>query len=191
MGSSASIATLSSEELIEKLIAYDEIFKMYTENIITHKIDGTIFAELTSQELIKTKFNEVGITNEEHLDKLSLLLLGSHLNCALVFIKPQANTEKVQHLVKQTFIDKGFTITADGEVTADEIDKKRLIDNHYYAIASKATLVEPKDLPVPKEKFQEFFGVSFEDALSEGSVYNALQASEYLGMDPVELGKVW
>jgi hypothetical protein len=39
-----------------------------------------------------------------------------------------------------------------------------LIDQHYYAIASKATLVKPKDLPVPQDKFEAAFGVSWAKA---------------------------
>ena len=45
---------------------------------------------------------------------------------------------------------------------------------HYYAIASKATLVKPADLPVPAAKFEEAFGLPWADALSQGRVFNAL-----------------
>ena len=117
--------------------------------------------------------------------------LTSHVNSALVFIKPHANNEKVQTLVSETLTAKGFTIAAQGEISAEDIDSKKLIDNHYYSIASKATLLEPKELPVPQDKFQEFFGISYADALAEGSVYNAVQAAEYLGLGPVELETIW
>lgn len=129
-----------------------------------------------------------GLSDEDlsYYDKLT-----SRINSALLFIKPHANNEKVQALVSDTLNSKGFTITSHGEITAEDIDSKQLIDNHYYSIASKATLLEPKDLPVPEDKFKEFFGVSYADALAEGSVYNALQASEYLGLGPVELEAAW
>jgi nucleoside diphosphate kinase len=117
--------------------------------------------------------------------------LTSHVNSAFIFIKPHANNEKVQTLVSETLTAKGFTIASQGEISAEDIDSKQLIDNHYYSIASKATLVEPKDLPVPEDKFQEFFGISYSDALAEGSVYNALQAAEYLGLNPTELEAAW
>ena len=44
------------------------------------------------------------------------------------------------------FNAKGFKITAEGEITADQIDKGMLIDQHYYAIASKATLLQPSEV---------------------------------------------
>ena len=151
----------------------------------TNNIDGSILSTLTTKELIHTKFIEIGITNEDHLFKLTLLLLGTHINSAVIFIKPQSNNEKIQNLVKETLINKGFNITT------EDIDKKRLIDNHYYSIASKATLLQPCDLPVPNDKFETFFKISYKEALEEGSVYNAMQACEYLELDAVELEKVW
>ena len=51
-----------------------------------------------------------------------------------------------------------------------------LIDQHYYAIASKATLLKPAEMPVPAAKFEEAFGLSWKKALSDGVVYNALDA---------------
>lgn len=38
------------------------------------------------------------------------------------------------------------------------IDKKKLIDQHYYAIASKATILKPAQLNVPADKFKDKFG---------------------------------
>ena len=55
------------------------------------------------------------------------------------------------------------------------------MDQHYYAIASKATLVKPTELPVPADKFQAAFGISWQDALKSGSVYNALDACKVCG----------
>lgn len=55
-----------------------------------------------------------------------------------------------------------------------------LCDTH---IASKATLLKPKDLPVPADKFEKEFGKAWTVALEEGVVYNALDASSYLQLD--------
>ena len=71
------------------------------------------------------------------------------------------------------------------------IDAKRLIDQHYYAIASKATLLKPSELPVPEDKFQEFFGVSFQDAIAQGTAVNALDACKKLDCTPDELRAEW
>jgi hypothetical protein len=64
----------------------------------------------------------------------------------------------------------------------EQIDRDFLIDRHYYAIASKATLLKPNELPVPADKFQSTFGISWETALNRGLVFNALDACTYLGI---------
>ena len=46
---------------------------------------------------------------------------------------------EVKELVKTTLEAKGITIKKEGSIEAEEIDKKMLIDQHYYAIAVKAT----------------------------------------------------
>lgn len=113
------------------------------------------------------------------------------VNSAFVFIKPHANTTRTQTLVQSTLAAKGIKIQSHGELTAERIDEKKLIDQHYYAIASKATLMQPKDLPVPADKFQKEFGLAWNDALKQGVVYNALDACKYLGIDAEELDKQW
>jgi hypothetical protein len=52
----------------------------------------------------------------------------------------------------------GLKITSEGEILAEEIDKRQLIDKHYYAIASKATLLTPDQLNVPEAQFEKQFG---------------------------------
>ena len=78
------------------------------------------------------------------------------------------------------------------------------------AIASKATLLKPNQLPVPKEKFQQAFGLSWEEALQkasklfeispestinivllQGLVFNAMDACKHLGIDAEGLDKAW
>ena len=66
-----------------------------------------------------------------------------------------------------------------------------LIDQHYYAIASKATLLQPKDMPVPAKKFEDAFGIPWEQALRDGLVYNALDACKKLGVDADALDGLW
>jgi len=112
-------------------------------------------------------------------------------NSAFVFVKPHANTDKVNAVVKEQFAAKGITILKEGTITAEEIDKKKLIDQHYYAIASKATILKPSEVNVPNDKFKAQFGLDWADALSSGKAYNAMDACEYFGCDPVELSKIW
>jgi len=112
-------------------------------------------------------------------------------NVAFVFLKPHACTDAAKELVRQELTKRGISITGEGMILGTVIDEKRYIDQHYYAIASKATLLEPKDLPVPAEKFAAQFGLSWQDALSQGVVFNAMQACKKLNISPDELDKKW
>jgi nucleoside diphosphate kinase len=112
-------------------------------------------------------------------------------NSAFVFVKPHANTDAVNALVKEEFAAKGIKILTEGVIPGEEIDKKKLIDQHYYAIASKATILKPDAVNVPNDKFKAQFGIDWKDALSSGKAFNAMDACEYFGCDAAELGKIW
>jgi len=112
-------------------------------------------------------------------------------NTAFVFIKPHANTAQARAVVKQTLQSRGLTVLDEGLITGPEIEKKQLIDNHYYAIASKATLLSPDQLNVPEEKFKKKFGLEWSDALKKGVVFNAKQACEKHGLTPDQLNTEW
>ena len=71
------------------------------------------------------------------------------------------------------------------------IDKKMLVDKHYYAIASKATLLTPDKLPVPKEKFEEKLGAKWVEMLKEGKCLNAKDACEKFEIESDALDKMW
>ena len=86
---------------------------------------------------------------------------GNHDNSAFVFIKPHANTPQAQAYVKAGLKAKGINILKEGEITGEKIDKDMLIDQHYYAIASKATLVKADKMPVDPNKFEAQFKVSW------------------------------
>jgi nucleoside diphosphate kinase len=115
----------------------------------------------------------------------------SERNSAFVFIKPQANNKLTQAKVAEVFKQRGIEVKAQGEITAEKIDEDMLIDQHYYAIASKATLLKPAAMPVPKEKFKESFGIEWEQALKDGVVFNAIDACRYLGIDGAGLEMIW
>jgi hypothetical protein len=70
-----------------------------------------------------------------------------------------------------------------GEFSGSEIDADMLIDQHYYAIASKATILKPDQIPVPKQLFEDSFGLTYESALADGLVFNAKDACIHLGVD--------
>jgi len=108
-------------------------------------------------------------------------------NRALVFIKPHAQTSAVRALVQKTLAEKNITILSEGVIDAQEIDTKQLIDQHYYAIASKATLLTPDKLAVPADKFKTQYGVEWADVLKSGEAVNAMQACKDFGLSAREL----
>jgi nucleoside diphosphate kinase len=112
-------------------------------------------------------------------------------NRAFVFVKPHATTEKTQDMVREQLKGKGFTVHSEGDISSKEIDEKKLIDQHYYAIASKATIMKPEDMNVPAEKFQSTFGLSWADALKDKKAMNALDCCKELGIDGDEMAKLW
>ncbi len=113
---------------------------------------------------------------------------------AFVFIKPHAVTPKTQELVKATFAKEGITVYKEGDLDAKAIEQDKLIDNHYYAIANKASLSKPAELnpPAPKqEDFAKKFGITWADALKAGKVYNAVDGCKKLGIDGTTMDKKW
>merc|ERR1719188_2637141 len=112
-------------------------------------------------------------------------------NSAFVFIKPHAVTDAVKSLVKAGLEAKGLTVRKEGSIKGEVIDKKKLIDQHYYAIASKATILKPDQLNVPEDKFKEQFGLTWKDALASGKVFNAMDGCKELGIDADALDKAW
>ena len=72
---------------------------------------------------------------------------------AFVFIKPHAVTAEAKALAAKKLAAAGITIYKEGSLGAAQIEKEKLIDNHYYAIANKASLSKPKELnpPAPKQ----------------------------------------
>lgn len=112
-------------------------------------------------------------------------------NSAFVFVKPHANTEATRSLVKEKLESAGLTILSECDISGPEIDSKKLIDQHYYAIASKATILSAKDIPVPTDKFEATFGEKWEDAVASGKACNAMEACEKFGCTADELNAAW
>jgi len=110
-------------------------------------------------------------------------------NMAFVFVKPHAVTPATNKTVKEGLLAKGLKITGEGDLKSDVIDKKKLIDQHYYSIASKATILKPSELNFPNDKFEKQFGISWEKA--KPNAYNALDACEKLGISAEEISDLW
>jgi len=100
----------------------------------------------------------------------------------------------VEKVVEDAFVAAGIRITAQGDMDAETIDKNMHIDTHYGAIASKAVKLKPAELNVPdkgKAGFKSMFGLTWEEALAQGKVYNAKDAAEKLGVDGAGLELKW
>lgn len=113
------------------------------------------------------------------------------LNSAFVFVKPHANSPATQDMVREKLKAAGCTIKSEVEITGDVIDEKKLIDQHYYAIASKATILSAADVPVPPEKFKIEFGEDWSTVLKEDRACNAMEACRRFGVDPSGLNDAW
>merc|ERR1719324_1996045 len=125
------------------------------------------------------------------LDKVLELSKLNVSNSAFVFIKPHAVTGKVKALAKAGLQAKGIKILAEGSLSGETIDEKKLIDQHYYAIASKATILKPHELNVPADKFEAQFGISWQAALDSGKVFNAMDGCKHLGIDADQMDAEW
>lgn len=112
-------------------------------------------------------------------------------NSAFVFVKPHANTELTQNLVRTKLQDANITILSEKDIDGPTIDSQKLIDQHYYAIASKATILPASEIPVPTDKFEAEFGEPWEVVLKENRAANAMDACKRLGIDASELDTAW
>lgn len=122
---------------------------------------------------------------------LSKAVEPSSTNCAFLFIKPHALTEPVKELVSSTLTEGGFTIVEEGRIDGSVIEERKLIDQHYYAIASKATILKSAALNVPAAKFKEKFGLEWSAALTQGLVFNAMDACKKLDLDSAQISTLW
>lgn len=112
-------------------------------------------------------------------------------NSAFVFVKPHAVTDKFVDVVREELTKRNIKILAENDLAGEVIDEKKLIDQHYYAIASKATILKPDQLNVPADKFKEKFGLEWTEALASGKVFNAMDGCKELGLTADELDKEW
>ena len=103
-------------------------------------------------------------------------------------------TAAARTMVAKKFAESGITVYNEGSLNGVAIEKDKLIDNHYYAIANKASLTKPKDLNPPQPKqddFEKKFGISWKAALAKGIVYNAVDGCKRLGIDGAKMDDTW
>jgi len=124
----------------------------------------------------------------------------SERNQAFLLVEPSAVTEQVRSLLHSIFANHGIKVLSSGHISTEEVSQRRLIDTHFGVIAAKATLYTYGDGPtgrklfVTKEALEEFhrrFGLTWDAALAEGKVQNALDASRTLGLSALQFVEVW
>eukprot|EP00468_Gymnochlora_sp_CCMP2014_P002037 CAMPEP_0167743464 /NCGR_PEP_ID=MMETSP0110_2-20121227/2030_1 /TAXON_ID=629695 /ORGANISM="Gymnochlora sp., Strain CCMP2014" /LENGTH=1371 /DNA_ID=CAMNT_0007627837 /DNA_START=148 /DNA_END=4263 /DNA_ORIENTATION=- len=123
------------------------------------------------------------LRNKMDIPKIPKALLGREK--ALIFLKPNAVTEKVSAFVRQKARDWGMFIEAEGIVEAEEIREKGIIDRHYYAIADKAMIRSPNDMNPDANRAENFakeFGIPWKEAVEQGIVYNSVECAKRLGL---------
>lgn len=111
------------------------------------------------------------------------------LNEALLFVKPEAATEQVLALVRETLAARRITVTQSGTVDGPAIDRLGLIDAHYGAIARRARAA-PADLrpsAAGRAAFLETFGETWDAAVARGAVKRPAE----LAATPTELSAQW
>lgn len=113
------------------------------------------------------------------------------VNCALVLIKPHSATPACLELVRDCLVGAGIRILREGGIEAAEIEEKKIIDRHYFSVASKATMSKPKELSVLADAFREKFKLGWDDAIAKGLVLNSMDAVSELGVDAVRFGRLW
>ena len=112
------------------------------------------------------------------------------LNEACVFLKPHADNDACELLLRSMLEAAGATIVSTHRIVGDDINKKRLIDLHYGSLAEAAMVIHPESLVVGAEKeaaFEEMFGIAWNKARK---ICNPVAMTE-LGVDGLELEKRW
>eukprot|EP00567_Pseudictyota_dubia_P011414 CAMPEP_0197443598 /NCGR_PEP_ID=MMETSP1175-20131217/9300_1 /TAXON_ID=1003142 /ORGANISM="Triceratium dubium, Strain CCMP147" /LENGTH=349 /DNA_ID=CAMNT_0042974255 /DNA_START=98 /DNA_END=1147 /DNA_ORIENTATION=+ len=150
--------------------------------------DFVLFALTSAAALFYQRPTEAAGTT---CDADGATMTDSLLNSAFVFVKPHANTKATQDMVREKLTGAGISIKSEHDIAGTTIDEKKLIDQHYYAIASKATILSAKDIPVPADKFEAEFGEKWEDVLKDGRACNAMEACEKFGCDSDGLNAAW
>ena len=117
-------------------------------------------------------------------------------NHALVYLKPHAASvgDQVGEFVRDFFGKNSITILKEGNISAEEIESKKLIDQHFFTIAKYAQTFSPSQLAVSEEKKKDFsltFGITWEKALEEGKVFNATGIMSHLKISTEDLDDKW
>ena len=113
-------------------------------------------------------------------------------NSALVFLKPHAATDSCEKFVREHLSAAGVSIVGAGVKKAAEIEKAKLIDQHYGSLAKIAMDLQPAELSLSdsaKDTFASTFGVEWSDATA--SMLRNDEAMAKLNVDGIALEPMW
>ena len=190
---------IAEAEFVQKILAEVEALEKRLEDTNAEKAAVSTSSESPAppaqDDAAMRLLIESAVSTEARICELEQwkdTVVATEKNRAFVFIKPHAVTEAMVALVKEKLSGAGISIVSEGAIGHDKIDELQLVDNHYGAIASKAVQLKPRELNVPekgKRAFAEAFGLTWEDALAKGMVFNAADACGHLGVDAAGLDK--
>eukprot|EP00971_Amphidinium_carterae_P113490 2248533-Amphidinium_carterae.1 len=125
-------------------------------------------------------------------DSLESGLQGYKTNSAFIFLKPAAVTNATVVLVQSCLQQAGIKTISSGAISAEQISRRGLVDEHYKHVQSKALSMNPKDLAPTKaglEEFKRTFCLLWRSVVKQGLVLNAAQAADKLRISPIELSR--
>ncbi len=115
-------------------------------------------------------------------------------NEALIFIKPHATNPTAVNLIETFLQDKAIELLDKGTLSSEEIDKKGIVDRHYFAIANAAAMNKPSQLKLSAQaiaNFEDGFGVSWSESCQQGIVLNGVDLQAKMGnISGVDLNKM-
>jgi len=158
---------------------------------------GVTFWALSRKEKTAAAAAGPKSTNPLSLEERVTLLereSAANTNRAFVFVKPHAVKPSVVELVRRRLGEHNIAVVNEGVLDNNVIEEKKLVDKHYGAIASKAVLMKPKELNVSAEaqkEFQQAFGLTWDEALKKGLVYNAADACQKLKVNGADMDTKW
>ena len=136
-------------------------------------------------------FQSMGAKKQERELKRKSKDQYSSRNHALILVEHYAITEKTVHMIQDTLKEHHMNLRSKGVIGAEEIRSRRIVDQHFYAQAKKATGLNPKDVNIPRLKFQSKFGTAWSQILKDGVAFNVLQATDELKMSELDLAERW
>ncbi|KAH9588685.1 hypothetical protein LSM04_008123 [Trypanosoma melophagium] len=106
------------------------------------------------------------------------------MNYAFIWVKPHACTQEVVEWIPQVLEEHRVEVISSGHVLMEEVIKKKLVDQQYYALYRNAMTRPIEDIPITASQMVEFertFDISWCTAVNLHMLINAAQGVERFG----------